>query len=131
MVNYQAAQESREVPLAGFDPFAWFEQYVPAGWLHRGIRLAGAVLCGGFVLLRVRQYDAFALKPLWVVENAVFVVLAWAFCSRLDPVDRSRGAREILVPLVGGLLPFGLLFSPPNSVMGRADTWTETCSSFM
>ncbi len=97
-----------------FDPFGSASRFVPARLLHRLIRVAGVCLCLAFLALRVRQYPRFAFKPLWAVETLVFAVLAASFVLRADPVDRARGLREIAVPWVGGLLPFGLLLSSPH-----------------
>lgn len=97
-----------------FDPFGWAARWVPERWLHRAIRAAWVAVLVGFLALRVRQYGSFHLKPLWAAETAVFLVLLAAVAVRRDPVERARGAREVLVPLAGALLPFGLLASPPH-----------------
>ena len=97
-----------------FDPFGWLSHRVPERWLHRSIRGAAALVLGGFLVLRVGEYHRFALKPLWAVETLLFAVLIVAYAVRVEPVDRARGARDILVPLLGGVLPFGLLASPPH-----------------
>jgi len=68
---------------------------------------------------RIREYDDFLLKPLWAVETLIYLVLIAAFLMRLDPLERSRGWREILVPLAGGILPFALLLSPPHPGIWR------------
>lgn len=96
-----------------FDPFGWMEQFVPEQWLHRIIRAAmvGVMLC--FLIVRIGQYDNFFFKPLWMAETLLFAVLATAFIVRRDPIRRSRGVAEILVPLLGSVMPFGLLTSPP------------------
>jgi protein-S-isoprenylcysteine O-methyltransferase Ste14 len=87
---------------------------VPERWLHRAIRVGALALFGWFLWARVRHYPNFALKPLWFVETLIYVVLAAAYVLRTDPVDRSRGWREVALPGVGALLPFALLFTPPN-----------------
>ncbi len=97
-----------------FDPFGWAARSFPEKWLHRLIRAVAIAVFGVFLARRIGQYDDFLLKPLWVVETLVYLVLASAFLLRLDPVDRARGMRDIVVPLAGGLLPFALLFVPPN-----------------
>ena len=96
-----------------FDPFGWTEQFVPEKWLHRIIRAAmvGVMLC--FLIMRIGHYNDFIFKPLWLAETLLFTVLATAFIVRRDPVSRSRGVAEIIVPLVGSVLPFGLLTTPP------------------
>jgi len=99
---------------SGFDPFGWAARWVPERRLHRCIRIAWLGLLAGFLAVRVGQYPAFLLKPLWVAETLVFLVLLVAVVVRREPVDRARGAREVLVPLVGAALPFGLLAAPPH-----------------
>jgi protein-S-isoprenylcysteine O-methyltransferase Ste14 len=97
-----------------FDPLGWFARLVPERWLHRLIRIGGVLLFLAFAALRARQYRHFALKSLWVVETLIYVVLAAAFLVRVNPVDRSRGWREVALPVVGALLPFAFLASPPH-----------------
>ena len=48
------------------------------------------------------------------METLIFVVFLVSYLIRKDPVNRSSGAKEIIVPLIGAILPFALLFSPPN-----------------
>jgi protein-S-isoprenylcysteine O-methyltransferase Ste14 len=97
-----------------FDPFARLEQIIPAQRLHWIIRAGAVAVVLGFLVVRIRQYDDFAFKPLWLAETVLFSVLVVAFMVRRDPVDRSRGAVEIIVPLFGSVLPFALLFTQPN-----------------
>ncbi len=102
-----------------FDPFGWLEKYVSARTLHRLIRAGIALVLVGFLIHRVLSMGRYWFKPLWVVETLVFVVFLLSYGIRKDPLDRSRGAREILIPLMGGILPFGLLFSPARvSLLG-------------
>lgn len=104
-----------------FDPFGWAARIVPERWLHRLIRIGAIAVFAVFFARRVQQFDDFLLKPLWLVETIIYLVLAAAFVMRLDPLERSRGVREVLVPLVGGLLPFALLTSAPHPAV-----WTNT-----
>jgi protein-S-isoprenylcysteine O-methyltransferase Ste14 len=96
-----------------FDPFGWLERYVPETSLHRLIRGAMVLVLAAFLVLRIREYPFFVLKPLWLAETMIFAVLIAAFLLRSAPLDRSRGVREIIVPLLSSLLPFFLLLSPP------------------
>ncbi len=96
-----------------FDPFARLERLLSPHRAHLVLRLA---VIGGliaFLAHRMTQYHDYFFKPLWVVESLIFVVFIAAYALRSDPVDRSRGAREIVMPLIGAVLPFGLLFSRP------------------
>lgn len=98
-----------------FDPFGWLEQVVPVQWLHRIIRAGMLVVVLSFLVLRIRQYDTFLLKPLWAAETLLYVILAIAFAVCSDPVDRSRGVAEIIFPLIGSVLPFALLTKEPGA----------------
>lgn len=108
-----------------FDPFGWAERFIPARALHRLVRVAMALVCLGFLARRVAQYEHFAWKLLWAAETGVFVVLVLAYLIRVEPVDRARGVREILVPLLGAVLPFALLFDPVHpAVAGQG--WSRS-----
>ena len=103
-----------------FDPFGLLEQVVPAKRLHWSIRAAALAVVLGFLVVRIRQYDDFSFKPLWAVETLLYVVLVVAFATRSDPVDRSQGFAEIIVPLIGSVLPFALLTTEPGAwIMGK------------
>ena len=95
-----------------FDPFGWLARYAPETLLHRLIRAGMVLVLVTFLILRIREYPLFDLKPLWVAETLLFSVIIVAFLVRTAPRDRSRGVREILVPLLASLLPFALLLSP-------------------
>jgi len=97
-----------------FDPFALAGRLVPEETLHRLVRIFMVLLLGAFLLHRLGQYPIFAVKALWLAETLLFTVLIVAYLFRSDPASRSRGVREIIVPLVGSALPFFLLLSPPN-----------------
>jgi protein-S-isoprenylcysteine O-methyltransferase Ste14 len=97
-----------------FDPLGWFEHVIPMAWLHRIIRACALVIVLWFFVIRIGQYRYFFFKPLWAAETLLFAVVAIAFIVRSNPVDRSQGAKEIIVPLIGSALPFGLLFTYPT-----------------
>lgn len=98
-----------------FDPFGQLERVVSAKRLHWIIRAAALAVVLGFLVMRIRQYHGFLFKPLWAVETLLYVVLAIAFAMRSDPVDRSQGVAEIIVPLTGSVLPFALLTTEPGA----------------
>jgi protein-S-isoprenylcysteine O-methyltransferase Ste14 len=100
--------------INAFDPFGWMERFASARWLYRIINACMLLVVLGFLIVRFRQYDDFAFKPLWVTETLLFIVLAIAFGIRREPIDRSRGVAEIIIPLIGSALPFGLLFTQPS-----------------
>lgn len=97
-----------------FDPFALAGRLLPDETLHRLIRIFMPLLLAAFLLHRLGQYSLFAVKALWLAETLLFSVLIVVYLFRSPPVNRSRGAREIIIPLVGSALPFALLISPPN-----------------
>lgn len=99
------------------DPFGWLERFASAHQLHRIIRICLAIIALGFLIRRIMEYPLYLVKPLWAVETLIFIALMVAFSGRKDPVSRSMGIKEILIPIVGALLPFGLLYSPPNPVV--------------
>ena len=84
-----------------FDPFRWLERFLPARQLHRCIRLVAISWFGVFFYIRIVAYPAYLVKSLWVVETLIYVLIILAFVIRTDPVERSRGVREIIVPLIG------------------------------
>jgi protein-S-isoprenylcysteine O-methyltransferase Ste14 len=97
-----------------FDPFGLAERFLPETVLHRLVRIGMSLLLGAFLVHRLTQYRLFAVKTLWLAETLLFTVLIVAYLFRTAPVHRSRGAREIVIPLAGSALPFCLLLAPPN-----------------
>jgi protein-S-isoprenylcysteine O-methyltransferase Ste14 len=97
-----------------FDPFGWLEKWIPTRYLHRSIQLGVIAILIVFLKDRIGQYNDFLVKPLWVVETLIFVAFLVSYAIRIDPLERSRGFREIVVPLIGGALPFALLLTAPN-----------------
>lgn len=96
-----------------FDPFGLAGRYLAEERLYRLIRAFMVLILAIFLIHRLSQYGDFSVKALWLVETALFVVLILAFWLRTNPVNRSRGWAEIIIPLSGSALPFGLLLSPP------------------
>ena len=96
-----------------FDPFGWLAHAVPEQLLHQLIRLVMLLVLLVFLVHRLAEYPLFAIKALWGAETTLFLVLILAFLLRTTPQIRSSGLREIVVPLIGSALPFGLLLSPP------------------
>jgi protein-S-isoprenylcysteine O-methyltransferase Ste14 len=97
-----------------FDPFGLLERVVPAPWAQRLVRAAAIGLLIVFLVHRLASYGTYLFKPLWMAETLIFVVFIVSYAVRADPVIRSRGVHEILVPLLGAVLPFALLLSPPS-----------------
>jgi protein-S-isoprenylcysteine O-methyltransferase Ste14 len=102
-----------------FDPFGWLEKYISAHRLHFLIRVCIIVALTIFLIHRINQYNLYLVKPLWVVETIIFVVFIVSYALRIEPVERSRGVKEIIIPLSGGVLPFTLLFSVPANFLAR------------
>lgn len=97
-----------------FDPFGLLARAFPEPLVHRLIQAGMLLVLLAFLSRRVIEYSHYALKPLWLVETLLFVVLLVAYLLRTLPRERSRGVREVAVPLVASLLPFGLLLTPPD-----------------
>jgi len=97
-----------------FDPIGLLQHIVPLRWLHRIIRVAALGIILYFIIVRISQYRHFFWKPLWAAETLLFIIVFIAFIVRVNPVDRSRGIREIVIPLIGSVLPFGLLKTYPT-----------------
>jgi protein-S-isoprenylcysteine O-methyltransferase Ste14 len=111
--------------MINFDPFGWFGRIVPPVWLYRIINACLFTVVLGFLIVRIGQYRSFFYKPLWAAETLLFAVLAIAFIMRSNLVDRSQGIREIIVPLIGSVLPFGLLLAHPSPwIAGNKDLLT-------
>ena len=120
-----------------FDPFGWLEKWISARYLHRLIQLGVIAILIVFLIHRIGQYKDFLVKPLWAVESLIFVAFLVSYAIRMDPLERSRGFREIVVPMIGGVLPFALLLTPPSPRMaGNAYGlhavlyWMTAASSF-
>ena len=96
-----------------FDPFGWFE-FLPERLRHLLVRAFVIAACAALLALRVREWPHFLFKPLWAAEVAIYAVFIWMYAVRIEPVDRSRGVREILLPLAAGALPFTFLLFPVN-----------------
>lgn len=97
-----------------FDPFGRLEKYFSAGTLHLAIRAGVVLVLAALILYRIKAWNHYFFKPLWAVETIIFIIFLISYATRSEPLQRSRGAREILIPLAGSGLPFALLFSPPH-----------------
>jgi protein-S-isoprenylcysteine O-methyltransferase Ste14 len=100
-----------------FDPFSWLEKFFSAQLLHRIIRIGVIAILVVFLVHRIGLYNSYLVKPLWITETIIYVVFLISYVIRINPVERSRGVKEIIIPLIGGVLPFTLLLSPPNFLM--------------
>jgi protein-S-isoprenylcysteine O-methyltransferase Ste14 len=96
-----------------FDPFGWFG-FLPERNRHRLLQAFVIAVCAALLVLRVREWPHFLFKPLWFAEVLIYAVFIWMYAVRIEPVDRSRGVREIVLPLVAGALPFAFLLFPLN-----------------
>jgi len=100
--------------MGRFDPFGWLEKWIPSHHLHLLIRLGVIAISMIFLIRRIAQYHDFLFKPLWVVETLIFFAILMSYAIRTEPLERSQGFREILIPLIGGVTPFVLLLTPPS-----------------
>ena len=113
------------------DLFGLASRLVPEKLLHKLIRIGAVMIFSLMLLKRVQEYHLFYVKPLWFVETLIYFVLMTAFLVRTDPVDRSRGIREVIIPLVGSILPFALLCSPPAPWIMENRTYLLTTFGWM
>ena len=100
-----------------FDPFGLAGRFLSESALHRLVRAAMVLVLLWFLGKRLGEYGHFLVKPLWLAETLLYVVLIVAYLFRSAPVNRSSGLSEIVVPLVGSALPFALLLTPPAPAM--------------
>lgn len=121
--------------MTRFDPFGLAARLLPEKTLHTLIRTFGVLVCGAFLYRRILEYPDYYLKPLWAVETLIYIVLIAAFAVRLNPIDRARGVKEVVLPAIGAFFPFLLLLTPPNpevySVEARLNAvfWTMTAGT--
>ena len=99
--------------MLSIDLFGLASRLIPEKLLHKLIRLGAVLIFSLMLYKRMQEYHLFYVKPLWFVETLIYFVLITAFLVRTDPVDRSQGFREVIIPLVGSIIPFALLCSPP------------------
>ena len=122
---------SLDKPRRVFDPFALLERMVPPPWPHLLLRACAIGVLIVFLVHRIGAYRTYLFKPLWVVETLVYVVFIVSYAVRADPVVRSKGLREVVVPLVGALLPFALLAAPPSPLVNASGFRLACVFSFM
>jgi len=95
------------------DPFGWFG-FLSERLRHRLLQAFVIAACAALLVLRVREWPHFLFKPLWLAEGLIYAGFIWMYAVRVEPVDRSRGVREIVLPLAAGALPFAFLLFPVN-----------------
>jgi protein-S-isoprenylcysteine O-methyltransferase Ste14 len=100
--------------IGRFDPFGWLEKWIPSHHIHLLIRFGVIAISIVFLIRRIAQYHDFLVKPLWVVETIIFFAILISYAIRTEPLERSRGVREIVIPLIGAITPFALLLTPPS-----------------
>jgi protein-S-isoprenylcysteine O-methyltransferase Ste14 len=96
-----------------FDPFGLLERVSTPTFAHGAVRAIVLALLVVFLVLRLGQYHNYFFKPLWAAESLIYVMFIVAYAVRVNPEERSRGVREIIIPLAGAVLPFALLASRP------------------
>ncbi|PLX41085.1 MAG: hypothetical protein C0609_11380 [Deltaproteobacteria bacterium] len=100
-----------------FDPYGLMARLIGERQSARVVRWALVCLAAGFLAIRASEYGDFISKPLWAAETLIFLVMLLAFLLRAEPVERSRGVKMIIIPIIGGLLPFALLMTPPDAAL--------------
>jgi hypothetical protein len=98
-----------------FDPFGLAEIRISGRHLHLLIRITVIVIAIIFLIRRISQYHKYLFKPLCLIETLIFLDILISYATRSEPVDRSTGIKEILIPLIGAITPFALLLTPPTA----------------
>jgi protein-S-isoprenylcysteine O-methyltransferase Ste14 len=114
-----------------FDPIGWFERIIPLHWLHQIIRGAALTIILAFLVVRISQYPYYFWKPLWAAETLLFIVVLIAFIVRTNPIDRSQGVKEIIIPWLGSALPFGLLKTHPTAFIMANENFLTVVFAWM
>lgn len=100
-----------------YDPFGWLEKWISSHHIHLMIRVGVIAISIAFLIHRIAQYHDFLVKPLWVVETLIFFAILISYIVRTEPLERSKGVREIVIPLIGAITPFALLLTPPSPLI--------------
>ncbi len=98
----------------GFDPFGCLTKWIPGHILHVFIRCGVIAIAFVFLIHRIAEYHNFLVKPLWAVETFIFFAFIISYSVRTEPLEHSRGIKEIVVPMIGAVTPFALLLTPPH-----------------
>lgn len=99
--------------MSWHDPASWLDKRVSDKTVDLAVKLIMTCVCIVFLIKRIGEYHFYYFKPLWVTETLIYVIFIAAFITRIPPKARSRGFREIVVPLMGSAFPFFLLLTPP------------------
>ncbi|MCO4781174.1 MAG: hypothetical protein KC646_02525 [Candidatus Cloacimonetes bacterium] len=60
------------------------------------------------------HYHHFYWKSLWLMEGLLYFGFVFAYLFRKDPVSKASGLKEIILPLICGVLPFFLMYEIPD-----------------
>lgn len=97
--------------------------------LLRAIGMSFYLGCAVWVISRYGEYATvwvvgdYAIKPQWVLESFIYVLILAAYAGREKAIERATADHEIVLPLLGALLPFAfllvdLLVTPPAASPG-------------
>jgi protein-S-isoprenylcysteine O-methyltransferase Ste14 len=93
-------------------------------------RLLGGVGFAAYAVWQAGRYAIYANKLVFVLETLTYALLSISYLTRRAPVERARGAGEVLLPLVGAVLPFALLLADPvRDGRERAIMWVLAAGS--
>lgn len=105
--------------MSWHDPASWFDKRVSDKTVDLVVKLFMTCVCIIFLIKRTGEYHHYYFKPLWVTETLIYVIFIAAFITRIPPKARSKGFREIVIPLTGSAFPFFLLLTPPFHEIGK------------
>ena len=78
-------------------------------------RFGGCLLFSACVVHKVTVRHTYANQMLWFLETSIFVALALFYLLREPARSLPTGMSETIIPLLGGVWPFFLLFTPRGS----------------
>ena len=80
-------------------------------WLFRAV---GGCGFAAYAVWQASRWGIYDNKVLFAVETLVFVLIALAYLTRRPAAVRAQGPAEVLLPLVGAVLPFAFLRTDPT-----------------
>ena len=113
--------------LPAFDPFGWLAAWLPESFLHRALNALLAALFAWLIYARLELYPVTASKLEWWEQTIALACFGFVYAVRTSPKRRSRGAVEIVVPLIAACFPIiwvqrsdggGWLGEPPALPLG-------------
>jgi len=74
-------------------------------------RICGYLFFLGVTCHKIYLYPTYSNKALWAIETSIFLFIALFIFLRKPLKKKAEGFNETIVPLLGGVWPFFLLFT--------------------